>query len=66
MIENGSNVVVIHCKAGKGRTGTAICCYLIYSGRFMTADEALDYYAKKKIFKRRWSYSTIINQVSKN
>lgn len=44
-----SNVVSVHCLAGKGRTGTAICCYLIYSGRFISAEEALTYYAKKRL-----------------
>ena len=44
--KNPENVVAIHCKAGKGRTGVMICCYLVYSQLFKTAIEALEYYGK--------------------
>ncbi|KEG09395.1 tyrosine phosphatase isoform [Trypanosoma grayi] len=38
-------VVVVHCKGGKGRTGTMVSAYLMYSGRKATADEALDHFS---------------------
>ena len=47
--ENEKNIVAVHCKAGKGRTGTFICCLMIYLSIFKTADEALAYYGYKDI-----------------
>ena len=43
-LANIKNVIIVHCLAGKGRTGTVICCYMIFSGRVTSADEALTYY----------------------
>ncbi|XP_076922319.1 phosphatidylinositol 3,4,5-trisphosphate 3-phosphatase and protein-tyrosine-phosphatase PTEN1-like [Bidens hawaiensis] len=40
------NIVVIHCMAGKGRTGLMVCSYLVYTG--MLAEEALQVYADKR------------------
>ena len=42
--EDKNNVVAVHCKAGKGRTGTLICCLLLYMNVFETAKESLLYY----------------------
>jgi phosphatidylinositol-3,4,5-trisphosphate 3-phosphatase/dual-specificity protein phosphatase PTEN len=50
-LKNVDNVVAINCRAGKGRTGTIICCYLIFSGRFNDANDAFDYYSKKRFSK---------------
>ena len=47
--ENYKNMVAIHCKAGKGRTGTMICCLLMYMNIFETAKEALYYYGIMRV-----------------
>ncbi|KAH3743100.1 protein tyrosine phosphatase [Pelomyxa schiedti] len=43
--EDPANIAAVHCKAGKGRTGVMICCYLMYSGQVSSIDEALKHYA---------------------
>lgn len=45
---NSENVVVVHCKAGKGRTGVACCCLLLYCGICTSAEEALRLFATRR------------------
>ena len=42
------NVIVGHCKGGKGRTGTMICVWLIESGVFSSAANSLDYFGNRR------------------
>ncbi|KAH9537515.1 hypothetical protein CY35_16G056400 [Sphagnum magellanicum] len=42
------NVAVIHCRAGKGRTGLMVCAYLVYTG--MRAEDALQLYADRRTY----------------
>jgi PH domain/Swiss Army Knife protein, DSP-PTPase phosphatase domain len=42
------NVVVVHCLAGKGRTGTIIACYLVFCGMFASIGDALCFFAARR------------------
>ena len=41
LAEDSQNVAVLHCMAGRGRTGLVVCAFLLYSGTAATADAAL-------------------------
>jgi hypothetical protein len=42
------HVAVVHCKAGKGRTGTVICSYLLFEKICATPEESLEYFKKMR------------------
>jgi len=48
MSKDDENVMAIHCKGGKGRTGTCISSWLIESGKFDLAKDALEYFGKRR------------------
>ncbi|CAG5129477.1 unnamed protein product, partial [Candidula unifasciata] len=48
MAADMENVIAIHCKGGKGRTGTMICIWLIDSGLLENAQESLEYFRDRR------------------
>ncbi|XP_033615913.1 phosphatidylinositol 3,4,5-trisphosphate 3-phosphatase TPTE2-like isoform X2 [Fukomys damarensis] len=48
MAQDKENVVAVHCKGGKGRTGTMVCAYLITCRLFLTAKESTYYFGERR------------------
>jgi len=46
--EGRERVVALHCKGGKGRTGTMICAVLIGQNLFENAGESLTYFGQRR------------------
>ncbi|KAK3099855.1 hypothetical protein FSP39_010806 [Pinctada imbricata] len=42
------NVIAVHCKGGKGRTGTMICTWLVDCQMFEEAEKSLDYFGNRR------------------
>jgi phosphatidylinositol-3,4,5-trisphosphate 3-phosphatase/dual-specificity protein phosphatase PTEN len=42
------NVIGVHCKAGKGRTGMMICAFLIFTEMFKNTEQALHFYGSRR------------------
>jgi len=48
MSKHGHNIIAVHCKAGKGRTGTMIASYMVYTGMCETAGDALRVFGQRR------------------
>jgi phosphatidylinositol-3,4,5-trisphosphate 3-phosphatase and dual-specificity protein phosphatase PTEN len=46
--QDPSNVAAIHCKTGRGRTGTVAAAYLLYSGLCQTPEDAINLFSQKR------------------
>eukprot|EP00033_Pygsuia_biforma_P004822 GCRY01005287.1.p1 GENE.GCRY01005287.1~~GCRY01005287.1.p1 ORF type:complete len:509 (-),score=120.34 GCRY01005287.1:358-1884(-) len=48
LADDPKNVMAIHCKGGKGRTGTMACSYLLYAKVCKDADSALIFFGQQR------------------
>ena len=43
-----NRIVCFHCNHGKGRTGTAIICFILFTGFFTNDEETVKFYNKRR------------------
>eukprot|EP00913_Durusdinium_trenchii_P031377 g29377.t1 len=48
MSECRSNIVAVHCRGGKGRTGSFCCAWLLYTKEAEDAEDALNFFALRR------------------
>ncbi|KAG7660599.1 TEP1 [[Candida] subhashii] len=65
--ENDERVAVLHCKAGKGRSGTLCCCYLMYEQYMKTrvimeVDKVIELFTEKRMQRFAGDGISIISQ----
>ena len=48
MVQDPDNIVALHCKAGKGRTGLSVSAYLIFMEAVSNGYEAADFFNKRR------------------
>ena len=53
LLKDDENVAAIHCKAGKGRTGTMICAYLLFTGVALNSVKAFEMYGTRRSKEKR-------------
>ena len=51
--QSKDNVIAVHCKAGKGRTGTCISAYFLYARLYRTPAEAMEAYGNARTKNRK-------------
>ena len=51
--QSKENVIAVHCKAGKGRTGTCISAYFLYARLYRTPSEAMGAYGSARTKNRK-------------
>eukprot|EP00072_Mus_musculus_P066401 XP_017168164.1 PREDICTED: transmembrane phosphatase with tensin homology isoform X2 [Mus musculus] len=66
MAQDPENVVAIHCKGGKGRTGTMVCACLIASEIVLNAKESLYFFGERRTDKSNSSKFQGIETPSQN
>jgi len=50
LAQSDQNIAVVHCKAGKGRTGLMICSWLLYNKEWTDPNDAMNFYAAMRTY----------------